>query len=185
MYLEGGANPPGGHRAAAAAAFIDVDDDDNVYPITILEKVLATQGIWFLPEIDRPTAEIYLRDFEIGVFIIRASSLARTLALSVNIPLLRLPAPDQTGFGLGGLTGKTTPQIGNGDSDHLTCRRVEHYLIESTGQQELSLEGSDVSFAGLSGLVHYYTENRLVNLDCRNALCGVSFFGETELKEKM
>ncbi|OQV16805.1 putative Protein sprint [Hypsibius exemplaris] len=130
MYLEGGA-----YVVPPTADFNNSDGQFEDRP-TMLEKVRATQGIWFLPEIDRQTAETYLRAFEIGVFIIRASSLPRTLALSVNIPR------------------GTSSDL----SSSLTERRVEHYLIESTGQ--LSLEGSDVAFSTLPGLVEFYTENR-------------------------
>ena len=120
----------------------DFDEDDEETAPSRLEKVRATQGIWFLPDLDRPAAELYLRHFELGVFIIRASSLARTLALSVNIPQKSSSPIEKS--------------LEPGQS------RVEHYLIESTGQQQLALEGSDVAFATLANLVYYYTENRLV-----------------------
>lgn len=116
--------------------------------ITMLEKVRRSQGIWFQPETDRQKAENILRDCDMGLFIVRASSLARTLALSVKIP-----GEQEAKNNL-----STDEEVGTNQAK-TKCQRVEHYLIESTGPQ-LALEGSDINFSTLSALVHYYMQNR-------------------------
>ena len=113
--------------------------------VTLLEKVQVSSHVWFKPEMDRSSAEILLKNVPVGLFIIRASSLPRTLALSLQIPAENPEALSENGR--------------SGTSLH----RIEHYLIETCGPQ-LSLEGSEAAFSTLSALVHYYAQNRLVTL---------------------
>lgn len=129
-----------GRSSTAFAAAVNTPFIDD--KITMLEKVAGTQGIWFLAGLDRQTAEIYLKPAGLGVFIIRPSSLAGTLALSVNIP---------------------SSQHGMEFDQHKShpCQRVEHYLIEHKSGK-LSLEGSAVHFPSLPALVEYYSHNRFV-----------------------
>ncbi|CAN7975505.1 unnamed protein product [Ixodes persulcatus] len=55
--------------------------------MTLLERLIRTSSIWFLPDIGRSGAVHYLQGKEVGNFIVRQSSKKGTLALSVRLPL--------------------------------------------------------------------------------------------------
>ncbi|XP_052273588.1 uncharacterized protein LOC127873694 isoform X4 [Dreissena polymorpha] len=54
--------------------------------ITLLERLQKTHPIWFLPKVGRNGAVHLLKDRDIGVFIVRASSQDKVMALSVQFP---------------------------------------------------------------------------------------------------
>ncbi|XP_049526201.1 protein sprint isoform X15 [Dermacentor silvarum] len=71
--------PPQGSSASSA--------DDVHCSMTLLERLIRTSSIWFLPDVGRTGAVHYLQGKEVGNFIVRQSSKKGTLALSVRLPV--------------------------------------------------------------------------------------------------
>lgn len=61
--------------------------EEQLCSMTLLERLIRTSSIWFLPDIGRSGAVHYLQGKDIGNFIVRQSSKKGTLALSVRLPL--------------------------------------------------------------------------------------------------
>ncbi|KAK8767134.1 hypothetical protein V5799_006088 [Amblyomma americanum] len=61
--------------------------DDVHCSMTLLERLIRTSSIWFLPDVGRTGAVHYLQGKEVGNFIVRQSSKKGTLALSVRLPV--------------------------------------------------------------------------------------------------
>ncbi|XP_015921183.1 protein sprint isoform X2 [Parasteatoda tepidariorum] len=95
--------------------------------IGLLERLIRTHPIWFLPGIGRAGAVHLLQGKEVGNFIVRQSSKPNTMALSVRLPENKGPY-------------------------------VEHYLIETVGDAQLRLEGSDNNFHAIPMLVAHYCQ---------------------------
>ncbi|XP_054709890.1 protein sprint-like [Uloborus diversus] len=95
--------------------------------IGLLERLIRTHPIWFLPGIGRAGAVHLLQGKDVGNFIVRQSSKPNTMALSVRLPENKGPY-------------------------------VEHYLIETVGDAQLRLEGSDNNFHAIPMLVAHYCQ---------------------------
>ncbi|GIY40286.1 protein sprint [Caerostris extrusa] len=95
--------------------------------IGLLERLIRTHPIWFLPGIGRAGAVHLLQGKDVGNFIVRQSSKPNTMALSVRLPEDKGPY-------------------------------VEHYLIETVGDAQLRLEGSDNNFHAIPMLVAHYCQ---------------------------
>ncbi|CAL1279486.1 unnamed protein product [Larinioides sclopetarius] len=95
--------------------------------IGLLERLIRTHPIWFLPGIGRAGAVHLLQGKDEGNFIVRQSSKPNTMALSVRLPEDKGPY-------------------------------VEHYLIETVGDAQLRLEGSDNNFHAIPMLVAHYCQ---------------------------
>ncbi|KAL3246029.1 hypothetical protein MRX96_058000 [Rhipicephalus microplus] len=61
--------------------------DDVHCSMTLLERLIRTSSIWFLPDVGRTGAVHYLQGKAVGNFIVRQSSKKGTLALSVRLPV--------------------------------------------------------------------------------------------------
>lgn len=61
--------------------------DDVHCSMTLLERIIRTSSIWFLPDVGRTGAVHYLQGKEVGNFIVRQSSKKGTMALSVRLPV--------------------------------------------------------------------------------------------------
>ncbi|XP_077542005.1 protein sprint-like isoform X1 [Haemaphysalis longicornis] len=61
--------------------------EDAPCSMTLLERLIRTSSIWFLPDVGRVGAVHYLQGKEVGNFIVRQSSKKGTLALSVRLPM--------------------------------------------------------------------------------------------------
>ncbi|KAG8198130.1 hypothetical protein JTE90_006883 [Oedothorax gibbosus] len=95
--------------------------------IGLLERLIRTHPIWFLPGIGRAGATHLLQGKDVGNFVVRHSSKPSTMALSVRLPEEKGPY-------------------------------VEHYLIETVGDAQLRLEGSDNNFHAIPMLVAHYCQ---------------------------
>eukprot|EP00096_Caligus_rogercresseyi_P012163 TRINITY_DN5016_c0_g1_i1.p1 TRINITY_DN5016_c0_g1~~TRINITY_DN5016_c0_g1_i1.p1 ORF type:complete len:968 (-),score=250.21 TRINITY_DN5016_c0_g1_i1:32-2935(-) len=67
---------------------IPEESNNEMIPITKLERIIRTHPIWFLPEKNRLDGEKMLKGKEEGTFLIRKSSKKRTLALTLRQGLI-------------------------------------------------------------------------------------------------
>ncbi|XP_057367843.1 protein sprint-like [Daphnia carinata] len=116
-----------------------VDSSD----IPLLERLIRSHPIWYLPNIQRVAAAQLLQNQEQGVFITRQSSQPGTLALSVKLTSTVPEAGSRLSIG--------AAVIGAG---------VQHYLIEAaeTPQNGVRLESSDFVFDNLPALLAHYCQ---------------------------
>lgn len=116
-----------------------VDSSD----IPLLERLIRSHPIWYLPNIQRVAAAQLLQNQEQGVFITRQSSQPGTLALSVKLTSTVPEAGSRLSIG--------AAFIGAG---------VQHYLIEAaeTPQNGVRLESSDFVFDNLPALLAHYCQ---------------------------
>lgn len=73
-------------ESADGAVIIENDYIDQACDISMLERIIRTHPVWFLPSITRPGAIHLLQGKEIGNFVVRKSSKQNTMAISVRLP---------------------------------------------------------------------------------------------------
>ncbi|CAB3398272.1 unnamed protein product [Caenorhabditis bovis] len=106
--------------------------------VTLLEQIIRTRKIWFLPHLGRPEVLHMLRKMDAGNFIVRASTRENCMALSV-----RLPANAQI------------------ETDHYIIEQILLPLPppSTASINVVRLEGSPLTFRSLPLLIEHYCVN--------------------------
>jgi len=109
--------------------------------ISLMERLVLSHPIWFLPGIQRAGAFHLLQGKEEGCFVVRKSSQSDTMALSVRLPPDKGEIQTQT-------IRKVIKMMGLGPY-------IEHYLIHSS-EGRLGLETSENRFVDMAALIAHY-----------------------------
>uniref|UniRef100_A0A7E4UMM6 SH2 domain-containing protein n=1 Tax=Panagrellus redivivus TaxID=6233 RepID=A0A7E4UMM6_PANRE len=98
--------------------------------LSMLERLVRSHPIWFLPHLGRAACNHLLRGLPAGCFIVRASTRPASMALSLRLPL----------------------------SNHPDCADTDHFLLERIGAT-VRIEGSPRSFRSLPMLLEHYCKH--------------------------
>ncbi|GMS80633.1 hypothetical protein PENTCL1PPCAC_2808, partial [Pristionchus entomophagus] len=99
-------------------------------PMTLLEQIVRSHPIWYLQDIDRVTAEHFLRQMPSGTFVVRSCSRPSSMALSIRLPPSYLPS------------------------------EIDHLLLIHSSPVGLRLQSSPNSFRSLPLLLEHYCTHK-------------------------
>ncbi|CAI2354252.1 unnamed protein product [Caenorhabditis sp. 36 PRJEB53466] len=121
--------------------------------VTLLEQIIRTHAVWYLPHLGRPEVLHLLRRMDPGNFIVRASTRENCMALSVRLAPGAHVEIDH--YIIEKLTIPTKPALSAIDSK----------LPATLTAKVVRLEGSPLTFKSLPMLIEHYCVN-----DCRDEL---------------
>ncbi|KAF7638459.1 SH2 domain-containing protein, partial [Meloidogyne graminicola] len=130
--------------------------------VTLLEQIIKSHPIWFLPHLDRQAASHLLRNQETGVFIVRGSSrllFNNSFRSSSSVMALSVKLPKK----------EENEEIIN--NEDIIIDNLDHFLIESVGNgQSVKLQGSLHTFTSLPLLLEYYSQPEAIQ-EIKCSLC--------------
>ncbi|CAI5450198.1 unnamed protein product [Caenorhabditis angaria] len=101
--------------------------------VTLLEQIIRTHAIWYLPHLGRPEVLHLLKRMEPGNFIVRASTRENCMALSMRLP-----------------------QASGMETDHYIIEKIH---VPGNLTNVVRLEGSPRTFRSLPLLIEHYCVN--------------------------
>uniref|UniRef100_A0A1I8BUG9 SH2 domain-containing protein n=1 Tax=Meloidogyne hapla TaxID=6305 RepID=A0A1I8BUG9_MELHA len=145
--------------------------------VTLLEQLVKSHPIWFLPHLDRQAASHLLRHQEPGVFIVRGSSRIinnnsftnsevsasfhssnQRSSVSVMALSVRLPPPKE----------EENEEI---YEEKIDTDQLDHFLLEAVGSgQSVRLQGSPRTFTSLPLLLEHYCQPEAIQ-ELKCSLC--------------
>ncbi|KAG8236225.1 hypothetical protein J437_LFUL016623 [Ladona fulva] len=132
------------------------EEEETACDIGLMERLIRSHPVWFLPGIQRAGAVHLLQGKEEGNFVVRQSSQPDTMAISVRLPQGKGPyiehylvqaVPAST-------PSPTTPSCP--PPPHGSCGGQQ--ALQSPPPQQLSLESSDNRFDSIPALIAHYSQ---------------------------
>ncbi|XP_046384100.1 protein sprint isoform X2 [Ischnura elegans] len=136
-------------------------EEEAACDIGLVERLIRSHPVWFLPGIQRAGAVHLLQGKEEGNFVVRQSSQPDTMAISVRLPRGKGPyiehylvqavssSPSSTPLSPSTATASTTTPTGGGP---------QPANLQSPPPQQLSLESSDNRFDSIPALIAHYSQ---------------------------
>ncbi|XP_071440940.1 protein sprint, partial [Hetaerina americana] len=129
------------------------EEEEAACDIGLMERLIRSHPVWFLPGIQRAGAVHLLQGKEEGNFVVRQSSQPDTMAISVRLP--RGKGPYIEHYLVQAVPASTpSPTTPSAPPPHPSCGGQ----LQSPPPQQLSLESSDNRFDSIPALIGHYSQ---------------------------